>query len=209
MEREKFAALREALGSDFGLAVDGHQGAHPRPATAGEAIRTAQAMEPFGMLFFEEPLSYEDVRGWAELRRRTTVPIAGGESLSGVPEFEAFIRAEALDIVQPDLSYVGGITAARKVLDRAESAHLRSAIHTGGTPGPGFAASLHLAVAHATTLVLERIPAVARTQAEFISDSLDVVDGRIAAPRAPGLGLRLSDEYLERHAMTAGMGVRT
>ena len=135
-----------------------------------EAIRTAKALEPFGLMFFEEPLSYENLEGHAELRRRTHVPIASGESLSGVADFAAFLGAGALDIVQPDVSHVGGITATAKVLVLAAAHHLRVAIHTGGSVGPGFAASLHLALAHHDTLVLERVPAAASTQADLLAD---------------------------------------
>ena len=208
MESEKFAALRRALGPDFELAIDGHQGAHPRPSTTGEAIRTAQALEPYGLLLFEEPLAYDNIEGYAELRRRTHVPIAGGESLSGVSDFAAYIRADALDIVQPDVSHVGGITAAAKVLTLAEAHHLRSAIHTGGAVGPGFAASLHLAVAHPGTLVLERVQAAAGAQAELIADPLDMLEGKLAAPRAPGLGTRLTADYIAAHPYIPGSGVR-
>ncbi|HEV8534597.1 MAG TPA: mandelate racemase/muconate lactonizing enzyme family protein [Candidatus Limnocylindria bacterium] len=209
MDAEKFAALRTALGTEFDLAVDGHQGAHPRPTTAHEAIRIANAIEPYGILFYEEPLSYEDLPGWVELRRRTEVPIAGGESLSGVAEFEQFISAGALDIVQPDVSHVGGITAAKRVLELADANRLRSAIHTGGTPGPGFAASLHLAIAQHGTLILERVHATAGTQARLIKDHLDLVDGAIAAPTCPGLGLDVTDEYLAANPFEPGMGVRS
>ncbi|MBM4421178.1 MAG: mandelate racemase/muconate lactonizing enzyme family protein, partial [Chloroflexi bacterium] len=209
MDAEKFAALRSALGDEFDLAVDGHQGAHPRPTTAREAIRIANAIEPYGILFYEEPLSYEDLPGWVELRRRTNVPIAGGESLTGVAEFEQFISAGALDIVQPDVSHVGGITAAKRILELAEAHRLKSAIHTGGTPGPGFAASLHLAVAQHSTVILERIHATAGTQARLIKDSLELVEGTIAAPTAPGLGLDLTAEFLAAHPFRTGMGVRS
>ena len=208
MDGEKFAALRKAMGTDFDLAVDGHQGAFPRPTTAHEAIRIANAIEPYGILFYEEPLSYEDLPGWVELRRRTEVPIAGGESLSGT-EFEQFISAGALDIVQPDVSHVGGITAAKRVLELADAHRLRSAIHTGGTPGPGFAASLHLAVSQPGTLILERLPATSGTQARLIKDPLDLVDGAIAAPTSPGLGLEVTDEYLAANPFVPGMGVRS
>lgn len=208
MEVEKFAALRSAVGWEFDLAVDGHQGAHPTPSSTADAIRIAQGLERFGLLFFEEPLSYENIEGYAELRRRTTVPIAGGESLSGVADFESYLVRGGLDVVQPDVSYVGGITAAWKILTLAGAHHLRSAIHTGGAAGPGFAASLHLALAHRDTLILERVQAAASAQEALLIDPLDLVDGSIRAPLSPGLGVRLPREYAEAHPYVARTGVR-
>ena len=208
LEGEKFRVLREGMGRDFELAVDGHQGARAYPYGLTHALRIAQALEPLGLLFFEEPLSYLDRRQYAQLRARTTVPIAGGESLSGIHEFNDYIDGEALDMVQPDISYVGGIGVTRLILDQAGERGLSAGIHTGGAVGPAFAASLHLSVAHPSAIILEQVPAATPVQRALISDSLDLVDGCLVAPTAPGLGVELSEEYIRTHPVPSGHAER-
>jgi L-alanine-DL-glutamate epimerase-like enolase superfamily enzyme len=208
-EGEKFRILRQALGPQFELLLDGHQGARIHPTSTMEALRVCQAIEPYGILLYEEPLSYLNVEGYAELRRRTTVPISGGESLSGVHEFQAYFDREALDIVQPDVSYVGGIDVTRQILDQALSRFHRGAIHTGGAAGPAFAASLHLSVAHDACVILEQVPAARNVQRALIADPLDLKDGAIAAPTLPGLGLRITDDFIRAHPLKADASERT
>ena len=70
--------------------------------------RSRSALEPFDLLFFEEPLRYDDPEGYAELRRRRATPIAGGECLTGVDEFRRCLDLGALDYVQPDATHAAG-----------------------------------------------------------------------------------------------------
>jgi L-alanine-DL-glutamate epimerase-like enolase superfamily enzyme len=208
-EGEKFRTLRREFGPEFELLLDGHQGARVHPTSTMEALRICQAIEPYGILLYEEPLSYLNVEGYAELRRRTTVPISGGESLAGVPEFQAYFDREALDIVQPDVSYVGGISVTRRILDQALSRHHRAAIHTGGAAGPAFAASVHLSVAHDACVILEQVPAARHVERELIADPIELKDGCIAAPTLPGLGLNITDEFIQAHPLSPDAGERT
>ncbi len=94
-------------------------------------------MEEFDLLFFEEPLRYDDPEGYAELRRRTRVPIAGGECLTGVDEFRRYLDLGALDYVQPDATHVGGIGPTRAIARMAEERHVGLIVHTGAAIGPG------------------------------------------------------------------------
>jgi L-alanine-DL-glutamate epimerase-like enolase superfamily enzyme len=208
-EGEKFRLLRKEFGSQFELLLDGHQGARVHPTSTMEALRICQAIEPYGILLYEEPLSYLNVEGYAELRRRTTVPISGGESLAGMHEFQAYFDRDALDIVQPDVSYVGGIGVTRRILDQALTRHHRAAIHTGGAAGPGFAASLHLSVAHDACVILEQVPAARNVERQLIADPLDLKDGSIAAPTLPGLGLRITEEFIQAHPLKPDASERT
>ena len=107
-ERAKFGALREALGPDIELATDFHAVQVREPWSRRTALDLARALEPFDLLFIEEPLRYDDPAGYAELRQATRVPIAGGECLTGIDEFGRFLDAGAFDYVQPDATHVGG-----------------------------------------------------------------------------------------------------
>src|SRR5258706_185826 len=83
-------------------------GGVPNPYSLSEAQRIVSAIEPFGVLFFEEPLPYTDIEGYVELRRMRKVAIAGGESLSNRYEFHQFLQLGGLDVVQPEVAFVGG-----------------------------------------------------------------------------------------------------
>src|SRR5205085_1039268 len=100
-EVAKFTRLRAEFGSGVDFIIHNCMGSQkPVPMNLNEATRVLQALEPVGLLFAEEPLPYEDIAGYADLRQRTSTPIAGGEMLAGLHEFAAFINARALDIVQ-------------------------------------------------------------------------------------------------------------
>jgi L-alanine-DL-glutamate epimerase-like enolase superfamily enzyme len=208
-EADKLERLRSAVGPDFDLAIDGHQGGVPEPIAANTAVQICAAIEDAGLLLYEEPLTYEDVPGYAWLRRKTRVPIAGGESISGIDGFERFLEADALDIVQPDLGWVGGIGVAREVVTRAQARGLRTAIHTGGSVGPGLAASLHLAIAHRSVMVLERVVASTSVQELLFVEPPRIVDGALLAPTAPGLGVELREDVIRAHPYQPGSGERT
>jgi L-alanine-DL-glutamate epimerase-like enolase superfamily enzyme len=208
-EADKLARLRAAVGSEFDLAIDGHQGGVADPISANTAFQICAAIEDAGLLLYEEPLAYEDIPGYVALRRKTRVPIAGGESVSGVDGFERFLEADALDIVQPDLGWVGGLQVAQSIITRAAARGLRTAIHTGGSVGPGLAASLHLAVANPNVMVLEHTFASSSVQALFFKEQPRLVDGALMAPELPGLGIELRDDVLRAHTYRPGSGERT
>lgn len=207
-EADKLERLRAAVGPGFDLALDGHQAAVLDPISAKTALDICAAVEDAGLLLYEEPLAYTDVPGYALLRRRTRVPIAGGEMVSGVDGFARFLDLDALDIVQPDASWVGGIAVTQKVIAAAEARGVGAAIHTGGSAGPGFAASLHLAIASRSSIVLERVVNAVGVQNLLLVEPLEMVDGCLRAPTAPGLGIELRDDVLKAHPYLPGSGER-
>jgi L-alanine-DL-glutamate epimerase-like enolase superfamily enzyme len=211
-EAEKFLKLRSAFGSGVDFIIHNHMGsqAWPRPMNLNEATRVLQALEPAGLLFAEEPLPYEDIPGYAALRLRTGTPIAGGEMLAGRHEFADFIAARALDIVQPDVSFCGGITVTWQVMELASASFIRTALHMGGSFGPAYAAGLHLSFAHRDAIILETLPVALPTIREVLQFPLELLDGGFAPPPAdiPGLGVEITDELLARHPFVPGSGER-
>ncbi len=202
---EKFRVLRETMGPTFELMT---QSAGMVPFSLRETVRMADAIAPYGLLFYEEPMIYENLRGFAALRSQSRVPIAGGESLSGIWEFEQLLDAEAVDIVQPDVTYCGGITAGLAIVAIARAHHVRVAFHLGGSFGPGMAASLALSLVVPECFILERVPATAEVQRDLCAWPLELVDGQFLAPPANGLGIDLADEHLKRYAFVPGTGER-
>ncbi len=208
----RFTKLRDAFGTKVDFIIHNHMGsqAWPRPMNLNEAVRVLQALEPIGLLFAEEPLPYEDIPGYAALRQRTSTPIAGGEMLAGLHEFQQFINAGALDIVQPDVSFCGGITTTWQVMQLASANFVRTALHMGGSFGPAYAAGLHLSFAHKDAIILETLPVALPTIREVLQFPLDLVDGGFAPPPSdvPGLGVEIDEAFLGRHPFVPGSGER-
>ncbi|HEY8013985.1 MAG TPA: mandelate racemase/muconate lactonizing enzyme family protein, partial [Dongiaceae bacterium] len=116
---KRVATAREAIGGDRNLMVDATTSLTPRVA-----MRYAESLEPLNIRWFEEPVLAEDVAGCAELARRTRIAIAGFETETGRDAFARLIDAGAIQVVQPDIVQVGGITEARKIAAYAQIRHL-------------------------------------------------------------------------------------
>jgi L-alanine-DL-glutamate epimerase-like enolase superfamily enzyme len=203
-EREKFGALREALGPDIELATDCHAVQVREPWSRRTALDLARALEPFDLLFMEEPLRYDDPAGYAELRTITRVPIAGGECLTGIDEFRRYLDAGALDYVQPDATHVGGIGVTRDVARLADARHVGLIVHTGGAVGPGFMANLHVAFASPNARYVECALAPDNIRKQLLAEELSLADGFMARPTAPGLGITLDPAFVAAHPYRPG-----
>lgn len=204
-ERLKFGALREALGPDVELATDGHAVQVREPWSRSTALDLAKALEEFDLLFFEEPLRYDDPDGYADLRRRTHVPIAGGECLTGVAEFRDWLAKGALDFVQPDATHVGGVGVCRDVARLAEQRGVGLIVHTGAAIGPGIMANLHVAFASPNSRYVEYAIAPDNLRAELLAEPVVLVDGFVGRPTKPGLGVSLPDDFEARFPYQPGI----
>jgi L-alanine-DL-glutamate epimerase-like enolase superfamily enzyme len=203
-ERAKFGALREALGPDIELATDFHAVQVREPWSRRTALDLARALEPFDLLFLEEPLRYDDPAGYAELRQATCVPIAGGECLTGIDEFGRFLDAGAFDYVQPDATHVGGVGITREVARMAEERHVGLIVHTGAAVGPGFMANLHVAFASPNARFVEYALAPDNVRQRLLTEPMRLVDGFVERPTQPGLGITLDPAFVEEHPYRAG-----
>ncbi len=203
-ERMKVEALRESLGPGIDLAFDSHAVQVREPWSRATARSLLRALEPYDILFLEEPLRYDDVEGYAELRRATSVPIAGGECLSSVEEFAVFLDHDALDLVQPDAGQVGGIDACRQVAEAAARSHVGLAVHTGGSIGPALAANLHVAFASSNAAWVELALAPSNLRDALLVEPLRLDAGLLTVPTAPGLGVHLPPAFLIEHPFRPG-----
>jgi L-alanine-DL-glutamate epimerase-like enolase superfamily enzyme len=204
-ERAKFGALRETLGRDVELATDSHAVQVREPWSRADALAIARALEEFDLLFYEEPLRYDDPDGYAELRRQTRTPIAGGECLTGVAEFRDWLAKGAFDYVQPDATHVGGIGVCRDVARLAESQGVGLIVHTGAAIGPGFLANLHVAFASPNSRFVEYAVAPDNVRAELLIDPVRLENGFVRPPSAPGLGVALPDGFEAAHPYRPGI----
>jgi L-alanine-DL-glutamate epimerase-like enolase superfamily enzyme len=200
-------ALQAAGGGDFGLMVDGHMGGVPDPFAREEALELAKVLAAHGCLFFEEPLSYLDPAGYAWLRERTPVRIAGGESLCLRRGFEEFVHAGALDVLQPDANFVGGVDHFMAVAALGAE-HGLPVIPHAWSAGPGVMANLHLAFAAGNVEMLEMGQRLTELQQATLRDPPQVVAGRLLAPTKPGLGVEFDPRLTRTFAYPPGLTER-
>ncbi len=206
---ESFTLLRREFGNDMDLAIDGHQGGVPNPIPVSEAVAIAETLAPFRLRFYEEPLAYTNIDGYCELRARSQIPIAGGESLCGLDQFHALIARGGVHMIQPDIGFVGGLQETVRIIHHAEASNLSTAIHTGASMGPSLAASWHLAAASHSVDWLEHVQAASTIQRDLMIDPFQVTGGTVGLPVSPGLGVRLTPEHLEKYRFVPSSGERT
>jgi L-alanine-DL-glutamate epimerase-like enolase superfamily enzyme len=152
----------------------------------------------YDVYWFEEPLPPDNLEDFVQLRRHAPLPIAGGEVLTRRQSFEPWLRARAFDIVQPDVTKVGGISEERRIAWMAEENGVRFIPH-GWNTALGLAADLQLASASPRTDLVEYLAG-----SPFIDDlpvggwKLDA-DGMLPIPDGPGLGITIDLDAVERH----------
>jgi D-galactarolactone cycloisomerase len=186
--RVRFA--REGGGADFILAVDANRG-----WSVTEAVRFARLVEPHGVAWFEEPCHWhDDVRGMAEVRRATSIPVNAGQSEVTAAGVRRLLEASAVDIVNFDASEGGGVTEWRRAAAACALAGVRMAHHEE----PQIAAHLLAAVPHG--LCVECFPDPERDPLfpGLWAEPPRIRDGSMEVPAGPGFGIRLDWERIER-----------
>lgn len=191
-------AAREAIGADCRLMVDA--GASDAYWSQGYkwALRTSEMLANYDVAWFEEPLCPDALNDFVQLRLRSQVPIAGGEVLTRRQAFQPWLQAGAFDIVQPDVTKVGGISEERRIAWMARENGVRFIPH-GWNTAVGLAADLQLASAFPETDLVEYL-----TGSPFIDDiaaggwKLDA-DGMLEILSGPGLGLQLNPDAVAKY----------
>jgi L-alanine-DL-glutamate epimerase-like enolase superfamily enzyme len=194
--------VRDAVGPDFDIAVDGNMAYDRRTALA-----VAREFEQLGVAWFEEPIlarslsQYVDEHCW--LADRVSLQLSGGESLFSRFEFIELMTRRPFDIVQPDCTSVGGISEAKRVADMASAWNLTCVPHIACSSGIGIglAAGLHLILACANAPLVEFDPYGGPAWEGMLVQPPQTRDGRLTPSDAPGLGLELSEDAFERFGM--------
>lgn len=191
-------AAREAVGPDAMLMVDAGGSDAFWPQGYKWAARTAEMLDGYGVSWFEEPLSPDNLRDYVLLRKDSLVPIAGGEVLTRRQAFVPWLQGGAFDIVQPDVTKVGGISEERRIAWMAEENGVRFIPH-GWNTALGLAADLQLASANKNTDLVEYL-----TGSPFIDDIVETkwkldANGYLAIPDGPGLGVSLDLDAVEKY----------
>jgi len=194
---EIVAACREAVGPEFVMMVD----VCYCWSNAKEALRVLQKLEFYDLFFIETPLQLDDLEGYAYLHDHSPIRIAAGELQNTRFEFLDLMDRGKVDVAQPDVGRVGGLTEARRVCELAADRGRLVVPHCWKT-GIGIAASAHLSAANAHCPYIEFLPASLSESAlrrELVSEELQLVSGQIRLPQRPGLGIELNQEALEKY----------
>jgi L-alanine-DL-glutamate epimerase-like enolase superfamily enzyme len=192
-------ACRQAAGPDFTLMVD----VQYLWLDAKSALRTVRRWDDLDLFFLETPLRVDNLDGYALLARESPVRIAAGEWLTTRFEFIELMDRGLIDVVQPDVGRVGGLTEALRVCQLAQDRGRLVVPHCWKT-GIGIAASAHLAAAIPNCPFIEFLPANLTDSAlrrDLVTDELEIKEGRLALPQRPGLGIELNRDALERYSV--------
>jgi L-alanine-DL-glutamate epimerase-like enolase superfamily enzyme len=188
-------AARETLGPGVRLMVDAHGTFDSRAAR-----RFARGVEDCHLSWFEEPVNADDMRGMAEVRASTDIPIAAGESLFTRFDFRDLIDARAVDILQPDPAIAGGITEVARIAALASAHQLTLAPHLWGS-ALLFAAGLQIAAAIPNCVTLEYSMGFNPMLRELAEEKFTIKDGQVEIPDRPGLGITVDESFVEQCAV--------
>lgn len=193
---ERVAAIREACGRYFGIAVDFHGRVHKPMAKI-----LAKKLEEFDLMFIEEPVLCEHMEDFKEIAASCNIPIATGERLFTKYDFKRLFAAGGVDIIQPDLSHAGGITECKKIASMAEAHDVALAPHC--PLGPiALAACLNVDATSYNAVIQEQSIGihynVGKSVLDYVTNKEDFafVDGYVQLPKRPGLGVEVNRELV-------------
>ena len=201
-DEERVRLARRILGDDLLLLVDVNGN-----YTVDLALESMRKVAPYDVHLYEEPLPPQDFRGYEILSGRAPIPVATGEALYTVWDFARLIEARAVHVVQPDLTLCGGLDQAKAVALLCQLHNLRFSPHVWGS-AVGLAAAVHFVAALPAYPHTDNLPAPRLIEYdvgenplrdELLTRPLRPVNGRLAVPEAPGLGIELDPDAIKRY----------
>lgn len=197
---ERIAAVREAVGDDFGIGIDFHGRVHKPMAKI-----LAKELEPFRPMFIEEPVLPENNEALREVARATNIPIATGERMFSRWDFKKLLEDGYVDIIQPDLSHAGGITECKKIFAMAEAYDVAVAPHC--PLGPiALASCLQVDATSHNAVIQEQSLGIHYNQGSDLLDYLndpqvfEYNEGYVDMLKNPGLGVSINEEFVRKQA---------
>ena len=188
------AAYREAAGDHVDLCIEIH-----RRLTPAESVTLAQGIEPYHPLFYEDPILPDNFDAMGLVADRITVPIATGERLHSIHEFEMLLRRGAVQYVRPDVCLAGGLTHSKKIAAIAEAHYVGVVPHNPLSP-ISTAACLQLAACIPNFTIQEYpLGELEPPKSEIVKTSLTLEDGFLVIPDSPGIGMELAEDAAEKY----------
>lgn len=192
---EIIKTIRETVGYEVELMADANTAYN-----ATSAIKVGRMLEKFEFSWFEEPIKPDNLRGYRELSRALDIPLCAAETFFSKHQWKEFLADDAIDIVQPDIARVGGITEGLKIIALAESFDKPITFHVGLSGLGARASALHLSAIVPNDLLLKyeyyyfENPLVT----QVVTEPLEVFnENRVKIPSANGLGINIDEARLK------------
>ncbi|MFM7074374.1 MAG: enolase C-terminal domain-like protein [Planctomycetota bacterium] len=188
-------AMREAVGEGIDIMVDCH--ARPSPAMG---LKFGQALDPYGLYFFEEPCWPECLDGLAMINAALTTPVATGERITHLEAFRDLFARRGCEICQLDITHCGGLTAARRVAALADAYRIALAPHNPQGP-VSTAASLEFGFSQPSYIICETVHGDVPWRQDVVDEGFTIdPQGRVVRPnQRPGLGIRINEAEVKKH----------
>ena len=189
------SSLRDKVGDDIEIIVD----FHGRCGSGRSAIQYAKELEPYKPMFIEEPIQPGDTSTLLQIKESINCPLATGERLIGLQEFEPIFHLRAVDIAQPDLNHCGGLLEAKSIAAAASVANIAIAPHNPNGPIAG-AAALHFASSTPNHIIQEVMDQSVPWYNDVISTSPIVrKDNSWNVPSTAGLGIEVNEKEASKY----------
>jgi galactonate dehydratase len=193
---DRVAFMRESLPKSIEIAVDMH-GRYDLPT----AKRVAKELEPFRLVWLEEPVPPENIDAMRDVRQSTHTPICAGENIYMRWGFREIFEKQALDIIMPDIQKCGGLMEGKKIADMAQAYYVPIAPHSQASP-VGAMATAHMLSTVPNFLVLEyhwtHPPQRWERWKHFVKGEDIIQKGYITVPDKPGIGVEMNEDYLKK-----------
>lgn len=191
---ERVGAVREAVGPDVDLLIEGHG-----RFTPGVAVEVARDLEQFDPTWFEEPTPHDSVEGLRRVAAKSSVPVATGERRMSKYPFRDLLSETDVDVLQPDLANCGGITEGKKIAAMADAEHVSIAPHN--PQGPiATAMYAHVCTSMPNFMIQETfVDYDVDWAVDLLEDPVRVEDGHLQIPDGPGLGVELNMDAVRDH----------
>jgi len=187
--------IRDAIGYDVELMISDDQ----PPRSVSKAIMIARKLEEYDLTFWEDPLRLGDIEGYAKLTDAVDLPIEAGEEMTN-QEISNFILRRAVDVVNPDVTQIGGLSEAKRIADLAYAVGIRDCPHSFWS-AISAAANVHLVASMPDESMMEyRTSLPDASMEELLVEPLKLERGYIEVPKRPGLGIELNRRVVEELA---------
>jgi D-galactarolactone cycloisomerase len=194
-ETLRVQALRDAIGPDIDLMIDLNGGYNSM-----QVFQAAKLWEPFKLHWLEEPVNSNQIGCLADLRNRTSIPIASGENEFRVHGFKQLFDEKAIDVAMPDIGRVGGIQETRNICVLAESYGVLVSPHNYSS-GVLLGATIQLMASMPNAYLLEIDTSDNAVYQELLIEPLQIENGFVKVPQFPGLGVRINNEVLKKYSI--------
>ena len=193
---EKVDGIRKAVGDEMDIMVDAHG---PPWFTTKDAIVIGKALEPYKLLFYEDPVPPDNIEALQRVQDNVDIPIAAGERHSHIWGVRQLIEREIVDVVQPDTGRIGGISQMMKIAAMAEAHYITVAPHSGSLGPVAEYAAIHVLAAIPNALILERVHDDVPVRYEVTLPHIETINGHIEVPNRPGLGVDIDEDVVLAH----------